>query len=146
MTTIYTIGYGGQRPEDFLHRLKEKGIRAVVDVRLQPDRSSMGIYAKSKDPAIGIEGLLAQADISYYSIVELGNVFLDFEDWKDRYTRLLLLAGDLLTQRLSYIPSPYCLLCAEREPDQCHRKLIAITWPHRDTPLNIWNNFRYLSE
>jgi uncharacterized protein (DUF488 family) len=124
MITIYTIGYGGRKPEDLLQRLKEKGIRAVADVRLRPDRSSMGIYAKSKDPAKGIESFLAQAGIAYYSLVELGNVFLDSEDWKDRYTRLLLLAGDLLTLRLSDIPTPYCLLCAERDPDQCHRKII----------------------
>ena len=125
MTLIYTIGYGGRKPEDLLQRLKEKGIRAVADVRLRPDRSSMGIYAKSKDPAKGIEGLLAKEGIQYMSLVELGNIFLDSKDWKDRYTRLLELAGDLLTLRLSDIPTPYCLLCAEKSAEQCHRKLIA---------------------
>jgi uncharacterized protein (DUF488 family) len=125
MTSIYTIGYGGRKPEELLQRLKEKEIRAVADVRLRPDRSSMGIYAKSKDPAKGIEGLLAKEGIQYVSLVELGNVFLDSEDWMDRYTRLLLLAGDLLTLRLRDIPTPYCLLCAEKSAVQCHRKLIA---------------------
>jgi hypothetical protein len=55
----------------------------------------------------------------------LGNLFLELDDWQERYRQLFERAGDLLTARLADIPRPYCLLCAERRPDQCHRRMIA---------------------
>lgn len=122
---IYTIGYGGRAPEEFLDLLKARGVRAVVDVRLRPDRSAMGIYAKAKDPSKGIERLLAGADIQYFSFVELGNLFRELPDWHERYQRLLDLAGDLLVERLGQVREPFCLMCAEKKPGDCHRRLIA---------------------
>ena len=122
---IYTIGYGGRKSQEFLDLLKERSIKVVVDVRLRPDRSSMGIYVKAKDAAKGIEALLASAGIAYYSLIELGNVFRDLEDWQQRYRQLMDQAGDLLTERLLEVPLPFCLMCAEKRSDQCHRKLIA---------------------
>ena len=103
----YTIGYGGRKPQEFVSLLKDRNIRAVVDVRLRPDRSSMGIYVKAKDPKKGIQNLLDGADIEYFSFVELGNVFLGMDDWPQRYRRLMEQAGDLLIQRLQQVPTPF---------------------------------------
>lgn len=121
---VYTIGYGGRKQQEFLQLLTERGIGVIVDVRLRPDRSSMGMYAKAKSADKGIEALLAGACIAYYSFTELGNIFLDLDDWQQRYRQLMDQAGDLLTQRLLHVPEPFCLLCAEKQADQCHRNLI----------------------
>ena len=121
----FTIGYGGRSPQDFLGLLREKAILAVVDVRLRPDRSSMGTYVKAKDPDKGIARLLEDAGIQYFSFVELGNIFMDCDDWKDRYQKLLEQAGDLLIDRLRTIPGPFCLLCAEKQAARRHRLFIA---------------------
>jgi uncharacterized protein (DUF488 family) len=85
----------------------------------------MGIYAKAKDPNKGIQGLLASAGIEYHSLVELGNLFVDLDDWADRYRRLVERAGDVLTERLWQVPAPFCLMCAEKVVSNCHRSLIA---------------------
>ena len=122
---VCTIGYGGRSPQDFLGLLKQKGVRAVVDVRLRPDRSSMGTYVKAKDPDKGIVRLLRDANIRYFSFVELGNIFLDCDDWTERYQKLLEQAGDLLIDRLRQIPGSFCLMCAEKQAARCHRQLIA---------------------
>lgn len=123
--TVYTIGYGGRGKDDFLALLQANGVRTVVDIRLRPDKASMGIWVKAKTPDKGIEAWLNQAGIGYRSIVELGNVFLDFPDWPERYGRLLDTAGDQLTERLGTIPGPICLMCAEKRVAECHRRHVA---------------------
>src|SRR3954454_20242162 len=101
---LFTIGYGGRSREEFLKVLVANGVKTVVDVRLRPDRASMGIWVKAKTPDKGIEKLLAEAGVAYCSLVELGNVFIDFPDWRDRYRRLMDSAGQLLTERLKSVP------------------------------------------
>jgi len=122
---VYTVGYGGRKPQDFLDLLQQHQIGRIVDVRLRPDRSSMGAYAKANSPDKGIERLLAERGIAYISLTELGNVFMGCEDWPERYQRLMQRAGDLLTERLLALAAPYCLMCAERQAAACHRQVIA---------------------
>jgi uncharacterized protein YeaO (DUF488 family) len=69
--------------------------------------------------------LLLKAGIQHVSLVELGNLFRGDPQWRERYRRLMTQAGDLLVERLSDVPSPFCLLCAERHATECHRQVIA---------------------
>lgn len=123
--TVFTIGYGGRGKEEFLSLLKANDVKTVVDIRLRPDRASMGIWVKAKTADKGIESWLAAAGIGYQSVVELGNVFRDLPDWPKRYQRLLDMAGSVLIERLDGIPGPICLLCAEKRVAECHRQQVA---------------------
>jgi len=125
VATVFTIGYGGRTRDEFLALLTAHGVRTVVDVRLRPDRASMGIWVKAKTADKGIEAWLAAAGVGYRSLVELGNVFLDLPDWPRRYEQLLAAAGGLLTERLAGLPEPVCLLCAEKRVAECHRRQVA---------------------
>ena len=122
---VFTIGYGGRGKEDFLSLLKANDVRTVIDIRLRPDRASLGIWVKAKTADKGIESWLAEAGIGYRSLVELGNLFLDDADWQPRYQQLLESSGELLTRRLADIPGPICLLCAEKRVLECHRLQVA---------------------
>jgi uncharacterized protein (DUF488 family) len=122
---LYTIGYGGRPPQEFLALLVDHGIRSVADVRLRPDKAAMGAYVRAKSPERGIEKLLSGAGIAYYSIVELGNLFMGRDDWRTPYGELLRQSGDLLMARLDGLPEPFCLLCAEKHAADCHRQMIA---------------------
>ena len=121
---FFTIGYGGRIPEEFLGLLALMVVRAMADVRIRPDRASMGAYTRARTHDKGIERLLAGQGIAYHHILELGNLFLDLEDWRAPYRELLRRSGDLLVARLE-IPAPMCLLCAERRAADCHRQVIA---------------------
>ena len=83
------------------------------------------VFARAKSQDKGIQKLLATVGIEYISVLELGNIFLEYTDWRERYRELLVKAGDLLTQRLGKVSSPFCLVCAEKSPAECHRSLIA---------------------
>ena len=116
----FTVGYGGRKPADFLQLLEEYGVARVVDVRLRPDRASMGAYTLAKTPAKGIQRLLAERNIA----VKLGNPFLGQEDWTLRYEQYFAFAGHFLVQRLLQVEPPFCLLCAEKDVLACHRRII----------------------
>ena len=90
-----------------------------------PHRASMGSYVLAKSPDRGIQHLLNKNDIQYHSLIELGNPFLQFPDWQDRYRQLLSTSGNSLTERLLKIPGRCCLLCSEKDPSNCHRSIIA---------------------
>jgi uncharacterized protein (DUF488 family) len=123
--TLYTIGYGGRKPDEFVSLLVEHGVRAVADVRIRPDRASMGAYSRAKSPDNGIEKLLGDRGIEYHPILELGNLFRDLEGWRAAYRTFFERAGDLLVGRLDGLPRPFCLMCAEKRVADCHRAIIA---------------------
>jgi uncharacterized protein (DUF488 family) len=108
-----------------LDLLQQHGVVTVVDVRLRPEHASMGVYARARSTEKGIQRLLATHQIAYVSLLELGNFFLEDDDWRQRYQRLWALAGDLLIERLYTVATPFCLLCAERQASACHRLHIA---------------------
>lgn len=122
---FYTIGYGGRDPKDFIEILSAQGIKIVVDVRLRPDRVRLGTWVKAKTADKGIENFPAGAGIGYVSLIELGNLFLEYDDWEARYKTLLDQSGDLLVDRLAGVPQPFSLLCAEKRVTDCHCRLIA---------------------
>ena len=75
---LFTVGYGGRTKDELVEIIKDNSIQTVADVRLRPDRASMGIWVKAKTPDKGIEKTLAGANVVYVSLIELGNVFIGF--------------------------------------------------------------------
>lgn len=121
----YTIGYGGRTPAEVTSMLRQAGVRTVADIRLRPDRASMGCWTRAKSPEKGLERWLTEAGFGYRSVVELGNLFLEYEDWPERYGRLLEGVGELLVPALFELPGPVCLMCAEKRAAECHRSQVA---------------------
>jgi uncharacterized protein (DUF488 family) len=126
MTTLYTIGYGGRHPQDFVAILTQANIGLVCDVRAEPRRAYRGTYTFNPEKGSGpLPRLLAQAGIAYEWFPELGNP--ERQDPEIRaFKQLMAQEAERRLQRLRTCVQalPACLLCAEQDAQRCHRRII----------------------
>lgn len=131
MNTLFTIGYGNDKPDDFLKRLKDSGIQGIFDVRRKGSRSWCQLYNPGEDI---LEWLYfgQGCSISYVLCTPLGNYDKDLEE----YSRWLLSPEiqPFLSNTAKVIiqeqERPSAILCAEREAYKngkanCHRVYVA---------------------
>jgi uncharacterized protein (DUF488 family) len=130
MTALYTIGYEGADVDRFLTTLKDAGVAAVADVRAVALSRKKG-FSKNQ-----LRTNLAEAGLGYRHFIDLGTpkagreaaraddtarmheIFceqLATEGAQAAFEQLAEMAGE----------QPICLLCFERDPARCHRRIIA---------------------
>jgi uncharacterized protein (DUF488 family) len=142
--TVATIGVYGFTAQMFLERLREAGVGLLVDVRQRRGvRGSEYVWANSAR----LQAMLAEADIEYRHrkqlapTTELRQLQYREDDrqgvgkrsrtqlareYRERYIAEILnradldaLVAELPTDRVT------ALMCVERDPQACHRSLIA---------------------
>jgi len=117
---VYTIGYGGRKPEELVKILKEHGVDLVVDVRRKP-KGYLAVYSYPQ-----IKGWLAKHGIDYLHEARLGNPYETVEEYEADAENLL---GKLdlmgMLKEWGYPERTVALLCAEKNPERCHRRVIA---------------------
>jgi uncharacterized protein (DUF488 family) len=134
MPTIYTIGYTKKSLEEFIRRLQEADVEAVIDVRLR-NTSQLAGFAKRDDLAFllregyGIEYEHKPELAPTEQILEAYKAGGEWEAYEQSFRRLLdeREAEDAGRDVLSRFQRP-CLLCSEPDADQCHRRLVAEWW------------------
>ena len=130
MHTLFTIGYEGASLQDFIATLRHSGVRRVLDVREVAQSRRRG-FSKNV-----LAGALAEAGISYTHLRELGDpkegreaarrgdiaafqsIFQDHLELPAT-KEALSTAADICQQEATV------LLCFERNPQLCHRTLVA---------------------
>ena len=131
MQTLFTIGYEKALPAAVLGELKRAKVDLLVDTRA---------VAASRRPGFSKRQLAAaldEAGIAYIHLQKLGTPAQgrqaaragDFEElWRiyDKHIKTPE-AQDALGELLALIKSGkrVCLLCYERDPNECHRSRIA---------------------
>jgi len=128
--SIATIGYEKVSIEDFVTTLLRSNIRVLIDVRQLPLSRKKGFSKRA------LESALANVGINYIHLRGLG-------DPKDgREAARAGNFGQFLKIFSSHMKTPEfktaieraisilnkdggCLMCYERDPEQCHRKLVA---------------------
>jgi len=127
---IFTIGFTKKSAEEFFTRLKEAGVRRVVDVRLN-NTSQIAGFAKARDLKYFLKAI---AGIDYIHVPELAptqDILDDFVKAKGAWSEYERRFGQLMeTRRVAEVlPKELldgsCLLCSEDTPEQCHRRLVA---------------------
>jgi uncharacterized protein (DUF488 family) len=127
--TTYTIGHGQTRAREFFGKLSAAGVRRVIDVRLR-NTSALAGYAKKEDLSYLLE---AFAGIHYLHAPELApdatllddylKRGLSWADYEPRF-RALMEARRIEDKVEPGLLADACLLCAEKSPHRCHRRLV----------------------
>jgi len=128
MEKIFTIGYEGKTPDEFLKVLKEAEISIVVDVRENPASRKKGFSKKILSATLNDNG------IQYRHIAELGtpkDIRVEYQN-SGNLERLLEQYRAYLTENTVHINTlldaignnTACIMCFEKLASQCHRLVI----------------------
>ncbi len=127
MIRIFTQGYEGKSIDEFIEKLRTHGAKTVVDVRLTPISRKKG-FSKTK-----FRQHLQEAGVEYLHVRALGNP-KEFRVKASTAQECLDMYRDYMEPRWNeaLVPvieaaheAPICLVCMERDHNQCHRNLVA---------------------
>jgi uncharacterized protein (DUF488 family) len=106
---LYSIGYQGMRsPEALIAQLSDVGVKVLLDVRSKP--FSRFHYREFDRPKL--EALFRKTEIAYHWV-------------GDRLGGFGEIAPDDIERLAEWHQGTVaCLMCMERNPDECHRKYV----------------------
>lgn len=130
MSAVFTIGYEGTDIDRFVRTLKAAGIKKLADVRAVAVSRKAG-FSKTK-----LAARLAEEGIEYSHFIALGDPKPgreaaragDFDLFRSIYGAHIETgaAQESLRQLVDFVQdAPTCLLCFERDPETCHRTIVA---------------------
>ncbi|PJF38939.1 MAG: hypothetical protein CUN54_09780 [Phototrophicales bacterium] len=127
---MYTIGYEGCSPEAFISTLLDAGVQHLIDARTRPNSRKEGFSKKA------LSSKCTEAGIDYTHHRALGTPpeLMTRVRENNGYGDVLMseYRGHLLTQddalqkavQVASVTSS-CILCFERDPSDCHRRVVA---------------------
>ena len=128
---IYTIGFAGRKAADFFGKLKQFGIKLLIDVRLN-NTSQLSGFTKKDDLKFFLKEI-CQADYIHELLLSPTEKLLkdyrktkcNWEDYEAIFNKLMAdrQVDNKFNRDLFIVPT--VLLCSEAKADHCHRRLIA---------------------
>lgn len=128
---LYTIGHTKKSLREFVTRLRDAGVDAVIDIRLR-NTSQLAGFSKRDDLAFLLRegfGMAYEHRPELSPTPEILDAYKRDGDWP-AYERAFLpllkeRAAEHIGEQLLTTYQRPCLLCAEPTPDHCHRRLVA---------------------
>jgi uncharacterized protein (DUF488 family) len=127
---MFTIGFTRTSAEAFFERLFDNGVKRVIDVRLR-NGSQLAGFAKANDLAWFL-GQLGGIDYRHEPLLAptaelLAAYRTKHLTWPQYETSFLaLMRTREIERRLDpAFLADACLLCSEKQPHRCHRRLVA---------------------
>lgn len=129
---LFTIGYEMLNQDIFIEKLSNNNINLLIDIREVPISRKTG-FSKKK-----LMELVNNAGIEYVHFPELGSpkkarnnlhATGNFEAFSEEYMEHLK-THDVAYEKINLImdflkTKRCCMLCFEKRPDKCHRRLLA---------------------
>ncbi len=130
--TIYTMGFTQKSAEEFFNLIKNNGIEILIDVRLNNNSQLTG-FTKGRDLKYflkEIAGCDYCHDLLFAPTKELLNDYKKGTVSWDRYVEVFdrLIESRKMADHFNDKFGKYgkvVLLCSEKTPEQCHRRLVA---------------------
>ena len=127
---LFTIGYEGLDPKQFIKHLNHHGVDVVADIRKLPISRKKG-FSKT-----ALKETLSDKSIDYLNFQQLGapKALRDELYRSGDYDRFFQEYQDNISDKDDHLKSIYslvdrgkkvALLCFERDPGKCHRKVVA---------------------
>ncbi|MBE6459442.1 MAG: DUF488 domain-containing protein [Alphaproteobacteria bacterium] len=126
MTKIFTIGFSGKKPDDFLDILNAAKINCVWDIRLWRTSRFVPFYSGTN-----LAATLGSRYEYHPEFAPTTDILASYKDgcitWPDyerMYRELLATRNPTAGLALNSLDR-ICLLCTEKSATQCHRRLAA---------------------
>jgi uncharacterized protein (DUF488 family) len=128
---IFTIGFGQTPAAEFFGKLKQAGVRRLLDVRLN-NTSQLAAYAKRDDLKFFLRAI-CDADYEHEPLLAPTQEMLDAYkkhkgSWQDYERQFLSLVAERRIEenldRGRFAIEPTVLLCSEHTAEHCHRRLV----------------------
>ena len=126
---LFTIGFTKTTAEDFFKRLRDAGVRKIIDVRLN-NVSQLSGFAKRDDLAYFAKEI---CDIEYIHVPNFAPTKEMLGAYRKKQTTWQQYENqfhDLISKRkIEEIDKTKldnaCLLCSEDKPHHCHRRIVS---------------------
>ncbi|MGH6879590.1 DUF488 family protein [Hypericibacter sp.] len=130
MTVLSTIGYEASSLEDFIATLQKAKVHTLIDVRELPISRRQGFAKKALSSALDNAGLnyvhlKGLGDPKEGRLAARANDMPAFIKIFTRHLESPMARADIATAVDLIGPGGACLMCYERDPNFCHRKLVA---------------------
>ena len=128
--TAYSIGFTKHSAQDFFESLARAGIERLVDVRLN-NVSQLSGFAKRDDLAYFLESICGVEYLHEPLLAPTAELLDAYRKRRIGWAGYERKFNDLIRERSigdkfapEFFERPTVLLCSERTPDQCHRRLV----------------------
>ena len=126
---VFTIGFAETSAKEFFTLLKRSGARRVVDVRLN-NTSQLAGFSKRDDLQFFLKEVCGMEYVHVPDLAPTQDILDDFKKHKGSWSVYEQEFNNLMAKRsieasvAKDLLDQGCLLCSEKKPHQCHRRLV----------------------
>lgn len=130
MKKLYTIGSSGKNAETFFNLLKDNNILSLIDVRLN-NTSQLAGFTKKDDLKFFLDKICNIKYVHLPILAPTDSILKDYKDkkitWEDYEVKYMdvIKKRDIEKELFNIDLNNSCLLCSEKTPTNCHRRLAA---------------------